>query len=101
MRERWPPLVVLVGLIVALAVMLWPVRAHTGMWAVTVGESTSYVPLGGGDLVTPIQVLIEGTAPEETALRSAIDSRVALALGSLALSLAAGLALLRRRRGSA
>ena len=100
MRTRWPSLVALFGMIVALAAMLWPVRAHHGMWAVTVGSETTHsVPVGAGELITPIQVLIEGTAPQESALRSAVNLRIALALGSCALSLVAGLAELRRRKG--
>ena len=92
MRARWPSLVALAGLVIALAAMVWPVRAHQAMWAVTVGNGlTNSVPVGGGALVTPIQVIIEGTDPQETALRSTIERRIVLAFGAAALAIAAGI----------
>jgi hypothetical protein len=85
--------------------MLWPMRAHQASWAVTVGtgtdgtEQTNYVSLGGGVLVTPIQLLIQGTAPEETAARSELRTRVLLSGAAGALALGAGLWAVRSRRG--
>ncbi len=67
--------------------LVWPVRAHNAMWAVTVGsESTKTVPVGGGELVTPIQVMIEGTGTAEQQLRSQVERRVLAAVGAMALS---------------
>jgi len=98
MRARRPSLVALAGLVIALAAMVWPVRAHQAMWAVTVGNGlTNSVPVGGGALVTPIQVIIEGTDPQETALRSTIERRIVLAFGAAALAIAAGIVRLRLR----
>jgi hypothetical protein len=78
--------------------MLWPMRAHQASWAVTVGtgtdgtEQTNYVSLGGG-------VLVHGTAPEETAARSELRTRVLLSGAAGALALGAGLWAVRSRRG--
>lgn len=88
-------LVLAAGLSGALVLLLWPVRAHQAMWAVTVGsESIKTVPVGGGGLVAPIQVMIKGTGPEEQRLRAQVERRVLAAVGAVALSFAV-LALLR------
>jgi hypothetical protein len=95
----------LAGAAIAAAAMVWPMRAHHATWAVTVGtgsdgtEQTNYVSIGGGRLVTPIQLLIEGTAPEETATRSALKTRVLEGAAGGALALGAGLTAVRNRRG--
>ena len=100
MLKRPSVALALAGVAVAAAAMLWPMRAHHASWAVTVGtEQTNYVSLGGGELVTPIQLLIQGTAPEETATRSALKTRVLLGVVAGAFALGAGLWAVRSRRG--
>ena len=99
MKNRRMLWVALGGLVVALTLMLWPVHAQQALWAVTVGgEDTELIPVGGGELVTPIQVLIEGAAPQGTALRSTVNTRGVLALGATGLACgAAAVHILRRR----
>jgi len=99
MFKRLPVVLAIAGLAIAAVAVLWPMRAHQANWAVTVGtEQTNYVPLGGGELVTPIQLLIGGTAPEETMTRSALRTRLLVSVAAGALALGAGLSAVRSRR---
>lgn len=87
------------GSAIAALAIVWPMRAHHATWAVTVGsEQTTYTQLDGGELVTAIQLLIGGTAPEETATRSALRNRLLVGAAAGALALGAGL-WARSRRG--
>lgn len=104
---RFPPMnhhrllwVAVAGLGVAVALFLWPLRSQQGLWAVTVGsERTEFVPVRGGELVTPLQVLIRGTGPQELVLRAAVNSRARLALAAAVVGGVAGaFDALRRRR---
>lgn len=92
--------VAVAGLGVAVALFLWPLRSQQGLWAVTVGsERTEFVPVRGGELVTPLQVLIRGTGPQELVLRAAVNSRARLALAAAVVGGVAGaFDALRRRR---
>lgn len=91
--------VVVGGLVVALTLVLWPVQVQQALWTVTVGDGeTKSVPVGGGELVTTIQALIEGVAPQGTPLRSTVNTRGLLALGAVGLACAAGTAYVLRRR---
>jgi len=97
MSARFQGLVLIAGIAGALLLLVWPVRAHHAMWAVTVGsEGTKTVPVGGGELVTPIQVKIEGTGPEDQQLRAQVERRVRAAAAAVAGSFVA-FALLRAK----
>ncbi len=88
-----------VSLGVAVALLLWPVRSQQGLWAVTVGsERTGFVPVRGGELVTPLQVLVRGTGPQAIVLRAAVNSRTRLALAAAVVGGVAG-AFYALRRG--
>lgn len=102
-RPRPIVLVSLAGAVLAVGALVWPMRAHHATWAVTVGGGegsgqTSHVPMGGGDLVMPIQVLMTGTAPEESMTRSALRGRLVIAAAGAVVALVAGAAVGRSRR---
>ena len=67
------------------------------MWAVTVGTSAdgtsevNPVAVGGGELRTPLQLLFEGTSPEESQTRSALRGRLVVAVSAGVIAVAAGL----------
>ena len=88
---------------IAVVALLWPMRAHHAQWAVTVGtnpdatQQTNYVAVGGGQLVTPVQLLIGGTAPKETATRSALKARVLTGEIAGIVALGAGIGSMRSR----
>jgi hypothetical protein len=101
MKNRRLLWVAVAGLVVALTLVLWPVHVQQALWAVTVGdEETKYVPVGEGELVTPIQALIEGVAPQGTPLRSTVNTRGLLALGAVGSACVAGTVYVLRRRST-
>lgn len=98
-RLRPTVLLAFAGVAVALAALLWPMRAHHATWAVTVGEGqTNYVAMGGGDAVTPIQLIFDGTAPHESVTRAALRGRLRAASVAAGIALAAGAVALQARR---